>query len=177
MRIFIAVAILALYSSCSKDKIWKDDDLSIQRADYNGTELKTNGYYFNKWGDPEINSIYFFYSNGVLLKGGSPYVNDISQREQDFKNGVYYEFAKKTKYLWGVFIIDSNVVKFEKWYPSEPPYWSYVNEGLILNDTTFVIKSKYRMKDGKKTEYSELDEVYYFKPFPNKPDSTNSFVK
>ncbi len=176
LNLIFILAIILFCNSCSKDKIWKDDELSIQRVDYNGTELKTNGYYYNKWGDPEILSIFFLYKNAVVLDG-STIASELLQREQEFINGNYYNYVKSEKLSWGLFSISGNTIRIEKWYPSEPPKHAFIKEGEILNDTTFVFKSIYRMKDGKKTEYSELNEVYHFKTFPNKPDSTNSFVK
>ena len=84
---------------------------------------------------------------------------------------------KNIKFFWGVFNIKNNQILYERWCPSEPPYRTYVREGNIINDTTFVITKLYRMVNGKKTEESELNEVYHFKQFSPKPDSTNKFIK
>ena len=64
---------------------------------------------------------------------------------------------------------------FEKWYPNSPGQPKvYIREGKILNDTTFHITASYR-PDG--SERREKDEIYHFKQFSPKPDSTNNFVK
>jgi hypothetical protein len=73
-----------------------------------------------------------------------------------------------------VFIIEDNVIKFERWYPSERPYNAFVREGVILKDTTFHITKSYRSNG---TEKREKDEIYHFRKFSPKPDSTNVYVK
>ena len=56
---------------------------------------------------------------------------------------------KIINYLGGVFIINGQSIKFEKWYPSSGGGLpAYVREGDIINDTTFVISVSYRMKKG-----------------------------
>jgi hypothetical protein len=53
----------------------------------------------------------------------------------------------------------------------------YTNIGVILNDTTFQLTESYRLKKGEKTEYQILDEIYHFRQYSPKPDSTNDFIK
>jgi hypothetical protein len=47
-------------SNCNKDKVLKDDELSIQKTSFTGNQLRIDGYYYNKWGNPERATIYFF---------------------------------------------------------------------------------------------------------------------
>jgi hypothetical protein len=78
------------------------------------------------------------------------------------------------KDCWGVFNIKDNIIKFERWYPGQGAKKAYVREGIILNDTTFHITKSYRSNG---SELKDADEVYHFRKFSPKPDSTNVFVK
>ena len=89
------------------------------------------------------------------------------------------KFSKKSfqkKHDWGTFQINKDSIVFERWYPAEVSK-SYYRSGKILNDTTFVITESYRLRNGKKKEWREKNEVYHFKAFSPKPDSTNRFIK
>jgi hypothetical protein len=82
-----------------------------------------------------------------------------------------------SKYNYGRFLIENDNIKFERWYPGSPPLPAYIRSGTILNDTTFVITEIYRMKNGNKTEVETgRNEIYHFKQFSPKPDSTNRYV-
>ena len=163
-------------SNCSKDKIWKDDELSIQRMSYTGNQLRIDGYYYELV-DGVLYGIYCFYDNGVIhhLWDGIK-TSEINQFEQTITTIEFIEKIKKIKYSWGVFQIEGNQIKFERWYPSDPPLKSYMRTGEIINDTTFVISESYRMHKGKKSEIKARKETYHFKQFSPKPDSTNTFV-
>jgi len=52
------------------------------------------------------------------------------------------------------------------------PHRGNVREGIILNDTTFQI-TKYTSG----SNVSERNEVYHFREFHPKPDSTNKYIK
>ena len=73
-----------------------------------------------------------------------------------------------------MFLIEDNNIKFDRWYPSERPYQAFVREGVILNDTTFHITKSYRSNGN--TEARVRDEIYHFRKFSPKPDSTNRFI-
>lgn len=176
--VLINIMVLVLLLGCTCKKIATEDDkLSLLKTPYTGNQLKINGYYYNKWGDPESMTIYFLYSNGVILHGDDPYLSRISEYEKKYSNGEFYNYAKDYKISWGVFQIDGDKIAFERWYPSSGgPTHAYVRAGKILNDTTFQITESYRMQGGNKTEVSVKDEVYHFKKFSPKPDSVNVFV-
>ena len=160
-------------TGCKKG--WRDDKLSLDRTDYNGSELRIDGYYYQEK-DGEFYSLYFFYKNGVLQDLGGGYTpSELSELESKIKNGTF-DNANDVKYYWGVFQVDGSGIKFEKWY-GERPYPAFVRDGYIVNDTTFVITQSYRMKRGKKKVERAKDETYHFKKFSPKPDSTNEFIK
>lgn len=176
MKILLMITMINLFGKCSKEKIWKDDELSIQRTNYSGSQLRIDGFYYLQK-DNNYYDCYCFYGNGVVIAAGGlrKSVAELSQYlEKEFINSDSY---KKYKSNWGVFKIEGNSIQFERWYPSDPPLKAYVKAGEIINDSTFVIKEIYRMQGGQKTEVESRNEVYHFKAFSPKPDSTNSFVK
>ena len=179
MKFLLLTAVMSLFSNCSKDKVWKDDTLSIKRTDYTGNQLRINGYYYERYSvkNGYRYNIYFFYQNGIVLYGESPLETEVVQMETNYATGGFHATAKDHKYYWGAYIINGTTIQFDRWYPSEPPLKAYVREGTILNDSTFTISTSYRMKDGNKTEVEARNETFHFKAFSPKPDSTNSFVQ
>jgi hypothetical protein len=177
MKILIII-IMSLFCNCSKDNLWKDDELSIPKTPYLGNELRMNGYFYHPYGTPEKLTIYFFYKDGTILLAGDHYeMNNRVEFEQSFTTNEFIEKRRNIKYCWGVFKIEGNNIRFERWYPSEKPYKSYIREGIIMNDTTFQINTSYRMVNGKKTELASENEIYHFRQFSPKPDSTNQYIK
>ena len=152
-----------------------DDSLSIPLTPYTGDQLRIDGYYYLIGYDGKtIHSAYFFYGNGVLIS-----CNGAKSSLEEMDNYIKEEFLdsqiyKRRKIDWGVFLIEGNNIKFERWYPSQRPYPAFVREGVVLNNTTFHITKSYRSNG---TEEREKDEIYYFRPFSPKPDSTNNFIK
>lgn len=95
-------------------------------------------------------------------------------RSNVFIDGSFYESNNDKKLYWGLFNINTTIIRIEKWYPSSGSGMPvYLHEGEIINDTTFRITRSVRQKTG---EEKELNEIYHFKEFFPKPDSTNSFI-
>lgn len=175
-RIFvICLAAILLGSNCKKSNMFGDDKLSLKKEFYQDSQLKMNGYYYRNI-DNHL-TVYFLFKNGIILYGSTFPINELNKHEEEYKTLDWQSAIKRSKYRWGVFNIETNSIKFERWYPSEPPLKAYVREGQILNDTTFVVSQFYRLKGGRKTELETLNETYHFKPFSPKPDSTNNFIK
>lgn len=174
LQLLIILSLLCLASNCSKDKIFKDDELSIPKLAYNGNQLRIDGYYYQEK-DGNFFSLYCFYKNGVILYLGGGFTSvQIISLEDRFKNGSFYHDIKNYKDYWGVFNIHQNNIMFEKWYPSSGGGLpAYIRSGVILNDTAFLISKSIRSKTG---EEKELNETYHFKQFSPKPDSTNVFI-
>jgi hypothetical protein len=155
----------------------KDAVLVIPKENNYSQKLNLSGYYYLKSSKPyeNTNDIYFLYENGVILYGGSPssnnesYINDLLNNVL-LKNNSIYNY----KYRWGRYIIKDNDLEFERWIPSSGgPLKTVIFKGQILNNNSFVIKSTYSnySKSGNK-----LENLYEFRPFSPKPDSTNKFV-
>lgn len=170
----ILFLMLIFLNSCCDSWLYPDDELSIKRMDYTGNELRIEGYYY--YGNNGIYyDIYFLYHNGIILYcGGSHSNSELKELEIEFASGYYYNFIKNTKYHWGAFKIENNLIQFERWFPYEGGLPVCNRSGVILNDSTFHITKAMRA-DG--TEQQVLDETFHFKRFSPKPDSTNKFVK
>jgi hypothetical protein len=169
MKMNIKVLIMVLLNVMSCDKISESDDvLTLQRQNYYGNELMLDGIYYT-----EISSFDgIFYQRYALFRDGI--IRDLGAAPEP---GSAQFLTGNSKADWGVFQIDGNEIKFERWYPSSGgPLRSFVRSGIILNDTTFHIKESYRMRDGQKTEIMERDEIYHFLHFSPKPDSANTFM-
>lgn len=174
MKLFL-ISLIFIFSFCKK--IFPDDELSISRRDYNGEALKFNGYYYKLSDNNKLFSVMFFYKNGVIIdtQGGF----ESFESAETYVQNIYIQKSnyKASKLGWGVYVIESNCIKFEEWHSSSGGGLpAYVWQGEILNDTTFHITQSYRMKNGKKKEIRGENEIYHFKAFSPKPDSTNKFI-
>jgi len=156
-----------------------DDKLTLKRINYTGNELRIDGYYYNIYyndkKEPQGITPLFFYRNGIILGDVGVRIDKISEMEEWFRNGYYVNNAEK--YQWGVFQIDGTKIKYEKWVPVQGPFVAVTYEGVILNNTTFVINQSYKMEKGNRIDLSKFDWTYHFKEFSPKPDSTNRFIK
>lgn len=163
--------------ACSK-LLFGREELTLTRQSYNGKELRIDGYYYYKY-YPSENEVYyrtyFLFKDGIILYSGSVSGDEITSLENNFSSSEWLKVKREYKDNWGVFKITGDKILFEKWYPNSPGQPKvYIREGKILNDTTFHITVSYR-PDG--SERSEKDEIYHFKPFSPRPDSTNPFTK
>jgi len=177
--LFLVLFLSLVMPSCKKIDLFQDDELSLSRQDYTGNQLRIDGYYYFNYTNSSIDyiDVYFLYRNGIILYGFSGLSSELPDLEESYKDGTFYNQAKSIKFLWGIHQIEGSSIKFERWYPSEKPYKAYVREGEIINDTIFTITESYRMKNGKKSEVESKNEVYHFREFSPKPDSTNSFIQ
>ena len=172
----LTMGIMISMNNCKKEEK-TDDVLSIKKVPYTSFELRTDGYYYQNFGSNTIHDISFFYNDGVILNIGGGEQTFTEAEEYIKSQFINNQSYKNSKIGWGVFIIKSNKIFFERWYPSQKPYKAYVREGLILNDTTFIITEFYRIHGGQKTGVESRNETYYFKQFSPKPDSINTFVQ
>lgn len=174
---YLALCFTLLLIECNKLPSLKDDILSIEQTNYLGNQLRIDGFYYQSLENNTYFTGYIFYNNGITLHIGSHPNSNLEEIENDLRSTDWFSVVREAKYMWGRFITDNTNIKFERWYPSEPPLKAYIREGTILNDTTFVITESYRMKDGNKTDITTgRNEIYHFRKFNPKPDSTNRFV-
>jgi hypothetical protein len=176
-KVLIIVLFLIVGLAFSKcKKMLPDDTLTLSKDNYQGSQLRIDGYYFYMSNGQIINT-FFFYKNGIILFGGGSPIGSgfIDIEEKVFLSSGWLAQISSHKTNWGLFLINEDNIQYEKWYPSSGGGLpAYIREGEILNDTTFHITVSYR-SDG--SSRSEKDETYHFKQFSPKPDSTNNFVK
>lgn len=175
MKLLLISMLMLFNSNCENLSFKKDDELSLKRVDYTGNQLRIDGYYYLiNYNDPQKNmGVFIFFRNGVLTYLGGGFLS-FNELENYIINKDFIDKKKDVKYFWGVFQVKNDIIKFERWYPSEGAKEAYVREGKILNDTTFHITKSYRSNG---TELSDENETYHFRKFSPKPDSTNVFVK
>ena len=171
----IYLTILIMLFSCAKNDNVSDDVLTLKKTIYTGTQLKTNGYYYMLENN-NINSIFFLYKNGIINSFGASGSNFL-EAESNFTNSHVLDIVYNNKYNWGLFIIENNNLKIEKWQTGNgSPFPAYFNTGKILNDTTFQLTELYRLRNGQKTEFVETNYTYHFRKYSPKPDSINNFI-
>ena len=65
---FLGVGFILSSSSCDRKMDESlDDKLSLERIDYNGKELRIDGYYFQNYVSDDYIHIFFLYQNGIIL--------------------------------------------------------------------------------------------------------------
>jgi len=151
-----------------------DEKLFLKRQNYIGNELRLDGYYYLLIGN-EIFGSMIFYRNGVVLfgKGSAPNYEPFSFMENQFNRYQTDLRYQEDKTNWGIFIIKNNLIKIENWGTSSGgPLKSYLKDGKILNDTTFVLYN-----NSIEGEIDTVGTIYHFKQYSPKPDSTNRFIK
>jgi hypothetical protein len=164
-----------MFISCCST-LFPDEKLTMQREDYEGNKLEIDGYYYRQE-VTETSSrtmVMFLYRNGILLSCGSFSTTDLNIVVEEIPNR--YTLLKKNKNGWGVFFIDKNLIQIEQYVESPPGASSsiYRRSGYIENDTTIHFTKSYYSG---RNETKQIDEVWHFKQFDNKPDSTNVFIK
>ncbi len=173
LKILLLLSLIVL-NSCQL-LFCPEENLSFKKTPYYGNDLKLKGYYYHSYDNNRFLSIYFFYRNSVVYYLGSFSSNDWKQNgETHYQNITKKVTQKNIKYCWGLFVIRENYISFEKWYPSDGPDPIYIRSGHILNDTTFIITQSMRPDS---TEVEDEYEIYHFKQFSPKPDSTSKFIE
>jgi hypothetical protein len=174
---FFCVLLFLAYFSCQKLITYKG--FVLTQIPYTGSELRIDGYYYKYYecykGSNCID-MRCFYRNGIILDMGGVALS--LEEADEYIQSKFIEGSTHPNYeysKWGLFIIDGQIIKIEQYYATDDiTRWTYIREGVILNDTTFLITVFYR-SDGK--ERVEVDEIYHFRHFYPKPDSTNNFIK
>lgn len=178
INLFLLLILSTLFYGCDtsflENLFGKNEELSFVRNDYNGNELRTDGYYYHKDVGIENTRLYilFLYKNGYLLYGNYPKLDELEARENEYKNGQYYKNVKKYQNYWGLFSIDSTTIQYELLYYG--PFRAYVDSGKIINDSTFVILKR---KSSYNNDEKVLQDTFHLKQLSPKPDSINVFIK
>ena len=175
--IFFCILLFMSYFSCQKLITYKG--FILAKTPYTGNELRIDGYYYRYYECSKGSNcidVRCFYRNGILLDMGGGAISLEEADEYIRKNYIdgnanpVYEYLK-----WGLFVINEQTIKLECYFPNDDiTKWTYIREGIILNDTTFRIRSIYHPRTNNR---SETNDLYHFRQFSPKPDSTNNFIK
>lgn len=179
LRVLGVIFLMLSFPQCEKIGLYQDDKLHLQKEDYTGNQLRIDGYYYRVFDGTEGKraSTIFFFSNGVVLSTGVIPLSEVGN-EKSFRESDYFEIWRKDKHGWGLYTINSDKIKYERWVSnSQGPLLAYTREGMIINDTTFFITKSYRMKNDKKKDEKFKHLLYHFQKFSPKPDSTNEFIE
>lgn len=152
------------------------DELTIDREKISCNKLRFDGYYIVDDKKDETVSTYILYRNGIIFYVMSINRKEIPELEKKMIN-MNLDMTEFHRYHWGVFQIEGDSIKYEKWAAYDGYKPAFLHSGYILNDTTFVITSV--SSDSKifdKPRYTKTNTVYRFKQLPLKPDSTNNFI-
>ena len=168
------ILILILTSNACR-KILNCDEresFTMAKRNYEGNELRINGYYYNSKSYPEL-----FYRNGITINGSlSDLISNISIVESLMLTGEYGSYIYNNEYRWGLFSIRNNIItrEFKNQMSSISCKYPFKESGIIINDSTFVMNSIYNYENDEKTETS--NDTFRFKEFTPKPDSINKFI-
>lgn len=157
-------------------KFCKDMNLSSERRDYIGTELRTGGYFYSKHSSAGSARLWYLYNNGV-------YLDCSSVDMKDAENGTIAAHIidsppTDTKRAWGIFRVSGMKIDIEGWQPTLGCHKTMSQKGEIINDSTFIItRTEYMRRNGKVDRVDTSNTVYHFHAADRKPDSTTNFVK
>ena len=169
--ILTLLVIVVFYCVCCADK------LRLTKTPFTGDQLKIDGYYYNHLEGGKYYYPLILYSNGIILSGGGKLC--LKSVEDSFLDKKWIENVKNYQTWWGIFRIEGNSIKIETWYHSSS-WWhipACIESGKIINDTTFVLTSVERSSQFWSKGSTKKNEIYHFRKFSPKPDSTNRFIK
>lgn len=144
------------------------------------TNLRLDGYYVNKSNGRKGyggNYPIFLYKNGIVLEtysGSFSYDSEVQAYLREYyankKNLDKIEMSQ-----WGIVHISGSTISIEMRNASfEKTEKTMIEKGTIINDSTFEMTVLYNRK-GEKVD--TFNDVYKFKKFSPKPDSTNKYIK
>ncbi|MDR2408230.1 MAG: hypothetical protein LBE13_08985, partial [Bacteroidales bacterium] len=93
--LIISMCSVNLFLSCC-NKLFPDENLTLQRKDYNGNELRTDGYYYYFTKTNTV--VYFLYKNWIILCAHSYSGHDLNLVEVEMI-GIYPEIKVVGEYF------------------------------------------------------------------------------
>lgn len=171
-KLFFYLILIGICSSCNSFKS-EPHPLTISRKIDNSRKMRLDGFYFspNKTASRTA-EVLFFYRNGVLHHMGSI---ETSEFFSTLRNNNFLSKVRRQRVSWGLYTVKSDSIEFERWYHGGgSEKLALTRKGIILNDSTFLIV---KVVNSLTAEYDSTHELYHFKKFQPKPDSTNEFIK
>ena len=170
LKFFAQSLVLLFFWSC------KPKNIILPKSTGLTNQLRIDGFYYQKV-NPKNDAVkvIFLYKNGVVLDLLTFEKLDIQAIRNHIKE--YYDDNRRNdnRLSWGIFDLKNLQISVTNWYPSSGgPLPVYVQKGVVLNDTTFVM-NRLEKTNGKKIE--DINSTYKFVQFSPKPDSTNTVLK
>jgi hypothetical protein len=166
MKLIVMLLLLAGLQSCSKTA----QELTLDRMDYIGSEIRIDGYYCHQINDT-YNSFILF-ENGIYHDLGETVQSSIEELDELILDETFYNNLRDIQYTWGVFQVEGNRITIERWLPGTGgAYPVQLLEGEIVNDTTILISGL------RGTKYEDEVDEFKFRQLSPKPDSTNTFIR
>ncbi|GAB5466632.1 MAG: hypothetical protein Kapaf2KO_20680 [Candidatus Kapaibacteriales bacterium] len=151
--------------------------MTLEKRDYNGSEPRVDGYYYKDY--PNTRRFYFLWRNGVLYETLLT-LSEVENIELEFRTGERDKSIQSRKRGWGLFNINNNSILTEKWGSSPRNFSTFhytsLIDGIILNDTTFVLRERFGSKNKNDISDNEFIDTFRFRQLTPKPDSTNNYT-
>ena len=172
----LLLTILTACSSCKEMVICKDESLTLNKVEFTGNQLRTDGFYYGRpttdYQGVTFYELFIFYKNDIMMLIGDTEF----EKMEEYVTTIANSNQKNTKFVWGLFNIDDKKISINHWVPAQCGYPAVLRSGEILNDTTFVLRKMVR-RDSQGTSETDINEEFNFRQFSPKPDSTNNFIK
>jgi hypothetical protein len=168
MKVYI-ISFLAIILSCNKLSDINYDSFTIYKKFVNLNLLKLNGVYKGLILNNTTSDTYLF-RDGSFFSGGTSKIVEIDCPKIDSR-------TRELPWFWGFFNIESNRILIQKVnsvsIQQHRTYQIDNYEGIILNDTTFVIQKyiDYRNK------VTIANDTFKFYECMSKPDSMNVILR
>jgi hypothetical protein len=155
------------------------EPFSLTKVEFSSSTKKINGYYYFKAN--EGYKLFFLNKNGfyVFIEVLSSPKN-IQELDKNLIAVIKNINTVKSTYHYGIFNVVNNDIKIERWLSGNGgKYPVQYLSGKFENDSTILITQKvgdeiYRKKN--KPVYN-INELYNFRSYSPKPDSTHKLIK
>lgn len=173
VKIKILLVATGFLFSCSSIFRWFDEPLTLERQEYIGQEIRTDGYFYRSY-MPGYYDFMFFYKDGVFYTSSAEAENISALDAHIFK---VYSNRKSVKSStppdgWGLFKIEGKGIEINRWHTGDGGRKAGGMTGAILNDSTIEITRRHLLYDI--SWEKEVNEQFNFRSFPIKKDSLGS---
>ena len=173
-KIKLLFLLIIFFSSCGVTS-----KMETERVDFKTDKFEISGFYYTK---PDLingsqSKCFVFYKNGVYF-GDFSFNNGPDGIKEFLLDMKRVNMAKALAYSWGVFQVNGDSVKFEKWVSSDAfgGYPTVKYTGKVLNNKSILINTPVIYSMIKKPKEFITDTLYYY-PFDMIPDNSNKFIK
>ncbi|MEL6721198.1 MAG: hypothetical protein AAFO82_18940 [Bacteroidota bacterium] len=175
MKIFIFTisSVCIFFISCEKLGPRPVGGFSFERVAHQ-SDLMTDGFYYgNSYFDFSGREIYEFlvlYDNGI---GRQLDFDILDNLEQVIDRATVSE----NRTGWGIFRIEEDSIFYEHWLSGMGGDNVLRRSGIVLSDTTFLFTKQQIVSARGVTDNEEVvEQLFTFRQYSPKPDSTNNFI-